>query len=123
MLKSCSKCGKIHDFNYICKVNNRSKPKKTEQRTFRNRNKWHEKAEEIKKRACYLCEVCRQENIYTYDNLETHHITPLEEDIDKGLDNYNLIVLCSRHHKEAEAGLIKKEYLEELARIREDGTP
>ena len=123
MLKSCSKCGKIHDFNYICKVNNRSKPKKTEQRTFRNRNKWHEKAEEIKKRAGYLCEVCRQENIYTYDNLETHHITPLEEDIDKGLDNYNLIVLCSRHHKEAEAGTIEKKYLEELARIREDGRP
>lgn len=122
MLKSCSKCGKIHDFNYICKANKRTY-RTTGQRTFRNRNKWHEKAEEIKKRACYLCEVCRQEKVYTYENLETHHITPLAEDESKGLDNYNLIVLCSRHHKEAEAGTIKKEYLEELARIREDGTP
>lgn len=123
MLKSCSKCGKIHDFNYICKAGQKRTYKKTTERTFRNKNKWHVKAERIKKDALYLCEVCRDKGTYTYDGLEVHHITPLAEDIDKGLDNYNLITLCKRHHEEAEAGTLPKEYLEELARHREDGTP
>ena len=40
---------------------------------------------------------------------------------DKLLDNSNLVCLCTKHHKEADKGLLSKTYLEELARKREQG--
>ena len=49
-----------------------------------------------------------------------HHITPLEENIDLGLENNNLIVLCELCHKEAEDGHIDRQLLYELAKKREN---
>lgn len=87
---------------------------------MRNTNDWHKKAEHIKKKANYLCEVCRDEGVYTYDNLEVHHIEKLRENINRLLDNYNLSCLCCRHHKLADKGMIDKEYLIRLAKEREE---
>ena len=39
----------------------------------------------------------------------------------KFLDNYNLICLCTDHHKQADQGKLDKEYLRKLARKREKG--
>lgn len=121
MYKSCSRCGKIHDSNYKCTVgrvyNNRYK---TDTDSLRNTHRWHKKAEEIKEKANYLCEVCRDNNIYTYDNLEVHHITKLRDDTSKLLDNYNLVCLCWKHHKLADKNYINSDYLRKLARYRED---
>ena len=44
----------------------------------------------------------------------------LEENIDLGLENNNLIVLCGLCHKEAEDGHIDKQLLYELAEKREN---
>lgn len=117
MLKSCSKCGKIHDYNFNC--NKRLYISKGEARQ-RSQYKWTKKSKEIRERANYLCEVCRDNGVYAYEGLEIHHIISVKENKDKLLDNYNLICLCGEHHREAEQGKIDNKYLFELARKRED---
>lgn len=118
MYKSCSRCGKVHSEKYKC-YHNKDK-KDTEARRLRNKNNWHKKSEEIRKASSYLCSVCREEGRYTHTGLEVHHITPVREDRDRLLDNYNLICLCQEHHKQAEIGKLDRDYLYMLARDRED---
>ena len=121
MLKSCSRCGKIHDINYKCTVGLKRKYKYTyEESKLRNTYDWHTKAEQIKKDSKYLCSVCKDNGIYQYNDLETHHIEKLTERPDLLLDNNNLICLCRSCHKLADAGIIKKDYLLELVKQRED---
>lgn len=67
-----------------------------------------------------MCEVCRDQNKIEYNNIEVHHITKVRDDETLLLDNYNLICLCQEHHEQADKGLIDKEYLQRLARQREE---
>ena len=121
MLKSCSRCGKIHDINYKCTVGLKRKYKYSyEESKLRNTYEWHTKAEQIKKDSKYLCSACKDKGIYQYNDLETHHIEKLTERPDLLLENTNLICLCRNCHKLADAGMIEKEYLLKLAKERED---
>lgn len=117
---SCSKCNKVHVKGYKCNVGRIYNG--GEERVLRNSYAWQQKSLEIRERCNYLCEVCKDENKYTYNNLEVHHITKLIEDSSRLLDNYNLVCLCQEHHKKADKGEIDKDYLFKLAKIREDGT-
>ena len=117
MYKSCSRCGKVHNTAFKCNYNRDKKD--TEARRLRSKSKWQSKRAEIKKKSSYLCSVCREEGRYTYKGLEIHHITPIEEDKERVLDNYNLICLCQEHHKQAEIGKIDRDYLYLLASERE----
>lgn len=117
MLKTCSICGKIHDFNKVCR--RPSKKKDTKASKFRNTNGWIKKRASIKTRDKYLCRVCMSGKYdtnyrYTYKELEVHHIIPLEEDYSKRLDSNNLITLCRMHHEMAESGIISREELQEM---------
>ena len=123
MLKSCSKCGKLHEYGYICKAGilpNYKRYNNYAEAKLRNTYEWHAKAQQIKADSKYLCAICFEKGIYNYNNLEIHHITKLKEDSAGLLDNYNLICLCRNCHILADAGIIKKEHLQELARKRED---
>lgn len=115
-LKSCSKCGKIHARGYKCNVGRVYG--KTSENKLRSSYAWTKKAKQIKADAMGLCEVCRAQGIYNYDNLEVHHITKLSEDHNGLLDDDNLITLCVYHHKQADAGEIDANYLRELVRER-----
>ena len=53
-------------------------------------------------------------SIYTYNNLQVHHIIPINIDYSKRLDSDNLITLCTYHRHQAEKGLITKEQLLEI---------
>ena len=121
MYKSCSICGKIHSTSYKCV--RQVVYKDSEERKLRSTNKWKVKSLEIREKANFLCEVCRERGIYTYNNLEVHHITKLKEDKTGLLDNNNLICLCSSHHKEADEGILDKEYLRRIAMLREGVPP
>ncbi len=117
MLKTCSVCGKIHDFNKICKRPKRKN--KSEANQFRKTNKWTEKSKSIRQRDNYLCQICITGKYdtsyqYTYKELEVHHIIPLNEDYSKRLDSDNLITLCRYHHEMAESGAISREELQEI---------
>lgn len=67
-----------------------------------------------------MCEVCRDQGVYTYDGLEVHHIRKLKDAPDLLLDDRNLICLCTYHHKEADAGRISVDYLTKLVNGREE---
>jgi len=91
--------------------------KNTKESQFRNTNAWIKKRNQIKKRDKYLCQLCLKDNIYTYDNLQVHHIIPIAKDYNKKLDSNNLITLCRMHHEQAEKGIISKEELYELLEV------
>ena len=123
MYKSCSRCGKIHDTKYKCNVN---KPKfdysrysTYEERKLRSTAAWTEKSIEIRQAAQYLCEVCRDQGIYNYRDIEVHHITKLRDNAAGLLDNNNLVCLCNIHHRQADKGQLDANYLRELAIKRE----
>lgn len=117
MFKACSRCGQIHAHGHRCYANSRNYYQHdAETRKFRNSKAWKHKAEEIKERDKFLCQICLKNNIFNYKELSVHHITSLKEDFSRRLDNDNLITLCDLCHKKAEIGKIKKE---ELIKINE----
>lgn len=118
MLKACARCGKVHPYNYKC-GKRKYQQKSGEDVRLRNTHKWAVKSLEIRERANYLCEVCRDHNIYTYNNLEVHHIEKLREHPEKLLDNENLICLCMEHHHQADRGDLDPDYLRRLVHLRE----
>ena len=117
MYKACAVCGKIHDSRKRCtfKYNYTDK----EERELRSTYKWTKKSLEIRQDAQYLCEVCRDSGVITYEGVEVHHIEKVKDRQDMLLDNYNLICLCQEHHKQADRGEISKDYLRSLAEERE----
>lgn len=120
MWKSCSRCGKVHAVGYKCTAHIIPKVRTLDQR-LRSTNRWQKKSEEIRQASNYLCELCKLEGKFEYNNIEVHHIIKLKDDSTKLLDNYNLIALCKYHHELADAGKIDAKYLKELARCREEG--
>ena len=110
LMKTCSRCGKLHPLGYKCYANSKNyyKESNPEIRKFRSSSLWTNKADEIKDRDHYLCQVCLSKNILNYDDLSVHHILPLREDFSKRLDNNNLITLCEKHHRMCEEGKISR---------------
>ncbi len=122
MFRTCTKCGRIHDTKYKCQVNNVIK-QATDESRLRSTNRWTKKSIEIRTKANYLCEVCKDRGILNYDNLEVHHIIKLKDDSERLLDDLNLICLCSEDHKKADSGELSVEYLQNLAEQREKRYP
>ena len=91
-----------------------------QERELRAKYKWAQKSQDIRERSNYLCAVCRDQGVYTYEGLEVHHIDKLKDYPEKLLDDYNLICLCVIHHKQADSGELDKDYLKELVRQREE---
>lgn len=90
-----------------------------EERSLRSKYVWTQKSIEIREKANYLCEVCRDSGIYNHESLEVHHIEKLKDNKDLYLENENLVLLCTEHHKLADKNQIDKDYLRSLAIKRE----
>jgi len=120
-LRSCSRCGKIHSENYIClaKRKDNRKYKDTAENKLRSRYSWKKKRENVRERANYICEVCRDRGDYSPKDIEIHHIVKLRNNADGLLDDSNLIALCIEHHKQADRGELDSDYLRDLARARD----
>lgn len=119
MWKCCVRCGRIHTKNYTCHAGKRIYQADAE-RKLRSSYKWTEKSKDIRDKAHYLCEVCKAEGRLTYDGVEVHHITKVRDNKDLLLDDYNLICLCTAHHKQADNNQLDNDYLRELAKQREE---
>lgn len=105
----------------MCNVNRVYKSNQGgQERELRSSYAWTKKSQEIRERANYLCEVCRDQGVYTYKELEVHHIVKLRDDKELLLDNNNLVCLCVKHHKEADDGILNADYLKDLAIRREN---
>lgn len=125
MLKACSRCGRIHDFNYKCNAGRErlfNERKDTEAARLRSTANWQRKREDIRERAFNLCEVCKANGVYTYEGLSVHHIKKLTEDPSGLLNDNNLVCLCSLHHTQADEGIISPDYLRKLAAERDGET-
>ena len=109
---TCAKCGKMHTRGFTCLAGKRIYQGGRE-RKLRSTWKWTEKSKEIRDRAHYLCEVCKDQGVINYDGVEVHHIVKLKDDESLLLDDDNLICLCASHHKQADEGKIDKEFLRE----------
>lgn len=116
MLRSCSKCGRVHDINFKC---NAGRLPKTDEQTLRNKNAWREKSLSIRERSFYLCAICKSKGDYTAKDIEVHHIRKLRDYPQGLLEDANLIALCIDHHKLADQGKIDPDYLRKLADIRD----
>lgn len=122
---TCPRCGKIHPRGYKCTVGKvKTKTYTYDETKMRNKQAWAQKSRQIRADANYLCEVCKDKGAYVYKDLSVHHIEKLKDRPDLWLDDDNLICLCKDHHRLAEAGLIDKGYLHDLAkkRIKETGS-
>lgn len=117
---ACSRCGKIHPKGYVCHVEKKHYKYSYKEAKLRSKSTWTEKSKQIREDANYLCEVCKDKGIYNYRNVEVHHILKLRDRPDLLLDNYNLICLCKDCHRLADAGIISVDYLQELAKRREE---
>ena len=117
---ACSRCGKIHPKGYVCHVDKKHYKYSYKESRLRSKSAWTEKSKQIREDANYLCEVCKDNGIYNYRNVEVHHILKLRDRPDLLLDNYNLICLCKDCHRLADAGIISVDYLQELAKRREE---
>ncbi|MDK2829190.1 MAG: 5-methylcytosine-specific restriction enzyme [Clostridium butyricum] len=118
MLKSCSKCGRVHEHNYKCnaitRVNSGSISNK-----FRNTQAWKKKRKIVFDRDKGLCQLCIRKLYDTYgriynNSIEVHHIEPIVEEYELRLDEGNLISLCVYHHKMADRGQIPREELKNI---------
>ena len=116
MLKTCKNCGVVNE-GHICPYRkSRKKTGDRESDKFRKTIQWKNKSIEIRQRDKYLCQVCMR-NLYNtltllnYKTVEVHHITPINENYNKRLDNDNLISLCKYHHTMADNGQIPREEL------------
>ena len=79
----------------------------------------------VKRRDGYLCQVCvrglyHPERRYETEGLEVHHIQTVASCYEKRLDGYNLLTLCERHHKMADAGKIPAKELQMIAAEQEE---
>jgi len=120
VLKSCSKCGRVHEHNYICKAiiikNSDSLSNK-----FRRSRKWRNKRNDVLIRDKGLCQLCIRNlydtfgKIYNNPRIEVHHIEPIVDSYELRLEASNLISLCVYHHKRADRGEIPKEILRSIA--------
>lgn len=117
MLKACSRCGGLHPYGYKCYKGQVKKSSKALE--LRGSYAWEKKSLEVREKACWLCEVCRNQGLYIYQGLEVHHIEPIKENPDKYLENNNLVCLCADCHRKAEAGEIGRAELYKLAVKRE----
>mgnify|MGYP000261497201 CR=1 FL=1 len=118
MLKSCSKCGHIHEWG-VCP---KDKPvyyrrRKTKIAKFRSSAIWQRKSKEIIDRDKHLCKLCLKEGRLTMRSLSVHHIIPISENDDLKLEDDNLITLCQRCHREVEGDSKRLAELQELAKI------
>lgn len=112
--KICPRCGGYHNVGEQCpkRINYQKKP--TAANRFRQTYIWRQKAEDIKKRDNYLCMYCKEHGRYTFKNISVHHITPINADYDRRLDDDNLITLCAECHSKADRGDIEAKELYDI---------
>ena len=115
MTRSCKYCGRIHPLGERCAAAPRRKKKQTEASRVRSSYAWTKKAKQIKARDHHLCLYCLCQGVITAEELEVHHIVPVEQDESLAFEETNLITLCQRHHEEAEKGEIPAFELKRLA--------
>ena len=110
----CTVCHNIHEGK--CKRPRYvARPRNSQADCFRNTQSWRKAARRIRERDRFCCRVCLKAGVIESRDLSVHHIIPLAVDLDRRLDDDNLITLCRYHHERAEQGQISKQELRDIA--------
>ena len=127
MLVSCRWCGGMHRRGEVCpKKPGRDytqRGERTEARRVRSSSAWTRRAVQIKARDRYLCLVCLARGVFTWRELEAHHIVPISEAPGLAFEDGNIITLCRDCHALADAGRIDRDTLRALVRRSAAGDP
>lgn len=121
MLKTCSRCGKLHNISQQCPMKPKYKKRLTRIDNFRSSKEWQLKRGSIKERDKSLCQICIRslyntiERQYNFNCVQVHHIKSIKTNWKKRLEDSNLLCLCPYHHKMAEDGGIHKDILLSIA--------
>jgi 5-methylcytosine-specific restriction enzyme A len=118
MLKSCTHCSNYHQRTETCPRKPQRIKEPTKASKFRDTWKWRRKSLAIRKLDLYLCQACKDQGIYTFDNLEVHHIVPIAKNWELRLEDNNLITLCTACHTLAEFGDISTDKCYQLIKKR-----
>ena len=102
-------------------------PNDTKEAAFRSSAGWTRKSLHIRQRDKFLCQACRYglaDGVHriTTEQLEVHHITPINAGWDDRLDDYNLITLCRSCHEMAERGRLDTDKLRAIAKANTDSS-
>ncbi|MBQ1777656.1 MAG: HNH endonuclease [Acidaminococcaceae bacterium] len=129
VLKSCSFCGKVHDFNAVCpkrieyerrrsaQYDRRQYVRDSKADKFRSTQAWQRKRNEVRERDLNVCRCCfLVHHRITTEGLSVHHIIPIERAYSRRLSNNNLITLCRECHEQAEKGAMTPSELAALLR-------
>ena len=113
MLKACTYCGRIHDRNTVCQqkaaaISRRQHKSDDKITRFRNSPSWKYARRQALIRDINMCRVCLADGYINANDIQVHHIVPMNEDFSKRDDVENLICLCPFHHEQAEAGYISR---------------
>jgi predicted HNH restriction endonuclease len=116
MLKSCSKCGRVHEHNCkaITRVNSGSLSNK-----FRNTQVWKKKRKKVFDRHKGLYQLCIRHLYDTYgriydNSIEVYHIETIVESYELRLEEGDLISLCTYNHKMVDRGQIPRVVLKNM---------
>ena len=113
MLKACTYCGRIHDRNTVCQqkaaaISRRQHKSDDKITRFRNSPSWKYARRQALIRDINMCRVCLADGYINANDIQVHHIVPMNEDFSKRDVVENLICLCPFHHEQAEAGYIPR---------------
>lgn len=121
MYKSCKWCGRVHPAGYVCPMRPGRAAQTSAAARVRNSSRWQRVRGEIRERDGGLCRWCLAQGRIRFDEIQVHHIIPLEDDPKcvRAYDPDWLICLCSRGgsscHAKAERGEITADQLHALA--------
>jgi 5-methylcytosine-specific restriction endonuclease McrA len=118
MLRSCTYCSSYHKTTEKCPNKTYRIKEPTKASKFRETWTWRKKSLAIRQLDLFLCLYCKSKSIYTFENLEVHHIIPIVKAWDQRLNDENLITLCSQCHTLAELGEISTDNLYQLIKNR-----
>lgn len=116
MLRACKYCGRAHDSKVDCGQRPKRVKESTEITKLRTCRRWGETRHRVYERDHHLCRLCLLQGTFTAESIEAHHIIPLTEAPELAYDDNNIICLCTKHHKAADAGGIDRKQLLRLAK-------
>lgn len=117
MLASCARCGRVHERGACPRPRPRYASRHAgEAGALRSTAAWQRTREAVRELDGGMCVACRAQGLVSIEGLSVHHVVPIAQDAGLALDEGNLVTLCAKHHRQAEAGRISPDELREMMR-------
>ena len=99
MKKACPYCGRIHDKRNECGRAPVRRKRFSDASNLRNKGTWKKVKKLANDRDGNMCVLCFGEGDINTEDLETHHIVPININPELAYELENLVTVCRRHHE------------------------